>query len=85
MSLLRRFEMIFGGPARPFPLTVSDAHVLANACEAYAESYGSADLPPEDENDVRYDAEHLVKVDELRRRLYLHAGFDRVAREEVRV
>jgi hypothetical protein len=87
VSAMRRLEMIFGGPARPFPLTVSEADTLVCALYTYMESIretyrerpASQDATPDwpVEAILESDAERLADLHDLRQRLRVHAGFDR--------
>lgn len=78
MSLRRRLEMIVGGPARPFPLTVDEAHSLACALDYYVEALRT--VPAEQPGDETVDAQTRAELRELQARLYRHAGFGRLAK-----
>lgn len=76
-SLGRRLELILGGPARPFDLTVREANMLDDALELLDESHrrGERECPPEDAMDAQSDSETHAHIYDLRRRLRRFAGY----------
>lgn len=80
MSLRSFVELVVGGPARPFPLTVREADLLANALAEWSQAYRESDVPPEDVFDLQSDSETLANAHDLRQRLLEHAGYKRKPR-----
>lgn len=67
----RAFELILGGPARPFELTVREADLLRDALDTWVESYTSsaAELPT-DEHDEESDRRAVAQAEGLKERLH---------------
>lgn len=77
--LTRRLEILTGGPARSFKLTVFEADMLASALETYAEAQRRQNqlTPPADDLEARADEDLQARIIGLRLRLRRFAGFSR--------
>lgn len=72
MSLARRLEIVTGGPARNFPLTVRDADTLADAMDHLIKDFQLTAL--EDGGDP-VDPDVIENFVQLRARLLAFCGY----------